>query len=296
MLKKYSVKIFAKIKWFLQKVSSLFIDSYIIPSECPKISASEKAIISWRYRLAGIGIPLTQNEKRLLDYKNKHLGQRAFIIGNGPSLNNCDLHPLKKEITFGSNSIFLNYDHMGFHPTYYVVEDIFVAEDRASLINSYQGPIKFFGNYLHYCIDNKEDVIWLNVRMRYEEYKDFPHFSTNALRMVWTGGTVSYINLQLAYYMGFSEVYLIGFDHSYQIPADAMVRGTVIVSNNTDPNHFHPEYFGKGFRWHDPRIDRMELAYHRSKTVFEASGKRILNATVGGKLEVFDRVQYSSLF
>ena len=118
------------------------------------------------------------------------------------------------------------------------------------------------------------------------------------MRSEWCGLVEQYpiLILQLAYYMGFSEVYLIGFDHSYQIPADAMVRGTVIVSNNTDPNHFHPEYFGKGFRWHDPRIDRMELAYHRSKTVFEASGKRILNATVGGKLEVFDRVQYSSLF
>ena len=106
MLNKFSVKVFAKIKRILQKVSSLFIDSYIIPSESPKITAGEKAIISWRYRLAGIGIPLTQNEKRLLDYKNKHLGQRAFIIGNGPSLNNCDLHPLKKKLLSDPTAYF----------------------------------------------------------------------------------------------------------------------------------------------------------------------------------------------
>lgn len=171
---------------------------------------------------------------------------------------------------------------MNFHPTYYVVEDVFVAEDRAREINQYKGPIKFFGNYLRYCLADSEDVNWINVRFRYDDYLNFPHFSKNAARMIWTGGTVSYICLQLAYYMGFSEVYLVGFDHSYNIPDEAIVNGTEIVSTGEDPNHFNVEYFGKGYRWHDPMIERMEKAYKRAKLFLNPMEEKFLMQQLAG--------------
>jgi hypothetical protein len=249
-----------------------------------------------RYRLAGCGVPPTLNEKRLLGFKRQHKGQRAFVIGNGPSLNQCDLSLLQNEVTFGVNAIYLNHERMGFYPTYYVVEDEFVAEDRAHEINRLSGPTKFFGNYINYCIQSQPDVVWLNLRMDYGSYPGFPRFSRNAARTVWVGGTVTYVCLQLAYYMGFAEVYLIGFDHSYQIPIDAKIEGTGILSQSSDPNHFDLNYFGKGYRWHDPMVERMEQAFQRARGVYEGSQRKILNATVGGKLEVFERVDYDSLF
>jgi hypothetical protein len=88
----------------------------------------------------------------------------------------------------------------------------------------------------------------------------------------------------------------VGFDHSYKIPRDARVEGTEILSRSGDPNHFHPDYFGSGFRWHDPMVERMDLAFRRARGVYERSGRRIFNATVGGQLEVFERVDYSGLF
>jgi len=270
-------------------------DDYTIPHNCPKPSFSTLVWRTARYRAASFGFFLSEDERRIAEYKNRHEGQKVFILGNGPSLNRCDLKLLKNEITFGVNSIFLNHENMGFHPTYYVVEDVFVAEDRAKEINAYKGPIKFFGNYLKYCISDSEDTRWLNVRFRYDDYPDFPYFSTNAARMVWVGGTVSYICLQLAYYMGFSEIYLVGFDHSYTIPTDADMIGTEIKSKSDDPNHFNPDYFGNGYRWHDPRVDRMEMAYAKAKEVFEQNGRKIYNATDGGKLEVFPRVEYSEI-
>ncbi|MCK4822438.1 DUF115 domain-containing protein, partial [bacterium] len=235
-------------------------DSHTIPWNCPKVGFFTHAWRNFRYRMAAKVLPFTKNERLLCSYKDCHKGGRAFIMGNGPSLNDCDLRTLKDEVTFGVNSIFLNYEKMGFYPTYYVVEDVFVAEDRANEINAYHGPVKFFGNYLRYCISDSYDNVWLNVRFRYDDYPCFPHFSRNAARMIWTGGTVSYICMQLAYYMGFSEVYLVGFDHSYTIPPEAQVAGTEIRSTSDDPNHFHPDYFGKGYRWHDPKLDRMEKA------------------------------------
>jgi len=250
-----------------------------------------------RYAAAGRGIPLTGNERKLLALRDAHRGQRCFILGNGPSLNACDLTPLADEVTFGVNSIFLNREAMGFDPTYYVVEDILVAEDRAAQIDAYHGPrVKFFGNYLRRFLRGDAKTAWLNVMVDYRAYPGFPRFTPNAARRLWCGGTVSYLCLQLAFHMGFDEVYLVGFDHNYTIPDSAQREGNRITSVEADPNHFHGDYFGKGYRWHNPRVDRMEIAYVRAKQAFEAAGRTVFNATVGGKLEVFPRVDYPTLF
>ena len=61
-------------------------------------------------------------------------------------------------------------------------------------------------------------------------------------------------------------------------------------------NHFHPSYFGKGKKWHDPKLDRVLMCYEKCKEEFENDGRKIYNATVGGKLELFERVEFTSLF
>jgi glycosyltransferase involved in cell wall biosynthesis len=235
------------------------------------------------------------DKTRLEYFKDIFRGKRCFIIGNGPSINATDLTKIKDEITFGVNCIFYHFDKMGFKPTFYVVEDTLVAEDRAHEINNLEGTNKILGNYLKYCLKEDKDVIWANVRFEWD-YPDFPHFSKDAGKRLWVGGTVSYLCMQLAYYMGFSKVYLIGFDHSYNIPQDTEVSGTVITSNSDDPNHFHPGYFGKGKRWHDPRLDRMEKAYRRAKSAFNEDGREIYNATIDSKLEIFPKRDYDALF
>lgn len=285
-----------KILLMLKAPFGILIDLHTVPRKCPKIPIYQRIAQTYRYRKAAKGMPVIDNEKRLFEMNNQHYGKRCFIIGNGPSLNNLDLTKLKKEFTFGVNAIYTNYAKMGFLPTYYVVEDVFVAEDRAEEINNLKGPIKFFGNYLRYCLSDTDDITWINVIFRYDNYRNFPHFSKNALRRVWTGGTVSYLCMQLAFYMGFKEVYLIGFDHSYHIPKEAQIDGNDIMSTTDDPNHFNSDYFGPGKRWHDPMVKRMEKAYYKAKVNFESEGKKIYNATSGGKLEVFDRIKFNQLF
>ena len=238
---------------------------------------------------------ISSKNQNITHYKNLHKGERCFIIGNGPSLNKLDLTQLKEEVTFGVNSIFLNYDKMGFNPTYYTVEDYHVINERADAIKKIKGSIKFIPQYAYKSFGDREDVIYINTIPDYRRYKGYPYFSTDIKRRVWVGGTVSYINLQLAYYMGFEEVYLIGFDHNYIIPSSANISGANIVSTEDDPNHFHPDYFGKGFSWHIPLTERMELCYIKAKYAFEQSNKKIMNATAGGYLEVFPRIDFDSV-
>ena len=123
-----------------------------------------------------------------------------------------------------------------------------------------------------------------------------PRFSTDASKRIYCGQSVTIINLQLAYHLGFSKIYLVGMDFSYNIPDSAKVNGLEIESTEDDVNHFHPDYFGAGKKWHDPQLDKVLLSYKQSKLMFEAAGRKIVNATKGGNLNIFERVDFDSLF
>ena len=238
-----------------------------------------------------------QELRRVRDqYSNR---SRCFIIGNGPSLNQTDLSLLVDEPTFGVNGIFLKFPETEFRPTFYVVDDHLVAEDWGNEINDMAGPLKLFPIYLAYCLHEGQNTIFINHRPR----PSYPHgfdFSTDASKATYTGCTVTFTCMQLAFYFGFKEIYLIGVDHNYEIPKDAEQQspyGTQILNmDSCDPNHFHPAYFGRGRRWHEPMVQKMEEAYREALRVTRSKGVSIRNATVGGKLEIFPRVDYYSLF
>lgn len=233
----------------------------------------------------------SRNQKLLRNLHNIHSGRRCFILGNGPSLLKCDLGNLKDDITIASNANFLIWNQTGFKPSYLTVEDRLVAEDRKMELNNIKDVTKIFPRDLSEFLELDEGTLYINFLRR---YKPFPKFTGEFSEKVYWGGTVSYLNLQLAYYLGCTEIFLIGFDHSYNVPSK--IVNHVITSEQDDENHIHPNYFGKGYRWHDPNVDRMELSYIAAKYFLEKKGIKIQNATVGGKLETFQRVDYKTLF
>jgi hypothetical protein len=196
-----------------------------------------------------------------------------------------DLDRLSGELTIACNGIFLAYGETEFKPTYYVVEDHLVAEDRVQEINALVDSRQLFPLDLRPTLGDAEGRLYLPFR---RHYGGFPRFQGDLTRPAYFGGTVTYLNLQLAFHLGCEQVILIGVDHSYVVPADS--DGVVITSNSPDVNHFHQDYFGPGYRWHDPRVDRMEAAYREAARVFEAAGRTLVNGTRGGALEVFPRV------
>lgn len=237
---------------------------------------------------------------KLRALRNKYIGEdRAFIIGNGPSLNETDLSQLRDEVTFCVNGFFLKLPELDWTPTFYVVEDHLVAEDRRDAINALEGPTKLFPAYLGYCLDRSDDTIFYNHRPR-KSYPDGFDFSTEADKITYTGCTVTMSCMQLAHYMGFRELYLIGVDASYEIPDDVETSEDystgVIDMKSDDTNHFHPDYFGKGFRWHDPQVNMMISAYEEAERVTRHLGRPIYNATLGGMLEVFERRDFHEIF
>jgi len=228
---------------------------------------------------------LSQLTNAISNYANMNKGQRCVIIGNGPSLNKMNLSFLENEITFGTNRIYLLFEKYKFRPTYYVSVNPLVIKQSLDAISRIHGP-KFLGSAAMQFFKNREDVFIL---------KSLPEwtFSKDPARGISEGWTVTYVAMQLAYYMGFSEVILIGVDHHFVTQGNPNKE---VVSQGADPNHFHPDYFGKGIRWNLPDLKRSEGSYRLAKQVFESDGRRIIDATVGGKLTIFPKADYRHHF
>ncbi len=222
----------------------------------------------------------------LAGLKDVHRDQRCFIIGNGPSLKQTDLTYLRDEYTFGMNRIYLLFPTLGFRSTYYLSVNSLVIEQCADDIRALTMP-KFLSWRSRNLIQPTEDTIFLHTTYT------GPLFAKDARGRLWEGATVTYIALQLAFHMGFKQVILIGVDHSFSSQGKP---NTTVVSSSDDPDHFDANYFGKGFSWQLPDLETSEHAYRMAKQVYFEEGREVLDATIGGKLTVFPKVDYNSLF
>ncbi len=225
------------------------------------------------------------SRERLRALRDKHWGERCFIIGNGPSLKKTDLSLLRGEFTFGLNRIYLLFDELGFATSYYAVSNPLVVEQWPDEIARVPCP-KFVTWHAHKMIDFTPNMMFYATR-------GTPRFYTDILQGLWVGSTVTYATMQIAYYLGFHKVILIGVDHSF---ASRGKPGSMVVAAGDDPNHFAPDYFGQGCRWQLPELEISEQAYRLAKAQYEASGREIVDATIGGKLNVFPKLRYESLF
>ncbi len=223
---------------------------------------------------------------RLAALKDRHRGERCFILGNGPSLRQTDLSKLRNEYTFGLNRIYLAFPEMGFETTYYLCVNDLVVEQTSDDIQRLTMPRFVTTRALRYLCP-EENLFFL-----YATYTGAKFQKDIRFRM-WEGATVTYMALQTAFYLGFSEVILIGVDHSF---ASKGKPNETVVSEGDDPNHFNPGYFGKGFRWQLPDLETSEKAYALANETYRAAGRRIIDATIGGKLTIFPKADYGSLF
>lgn len=231
--------------------------------------------------------------QRLAGYKDLYKGRRAFIIGNGPSLKNTDLSLLKNEVTFGMNRIYLMFPELGFKTTFLSVVNDLVIEQTATDLAALDIP-KFltWRSRKHFTDETFKAEPSKLPTFLYTTY-DAPSFSRDVRGRVWEGATVTYVTIQLAFHMGFDELILIGVDHNY---SSVGKPNTTVTSEGDDPNHFSANYFGKGFRWQLPDLETSEIGYRLARQAIENSGRKIVDATVGGKLQIFEKVDYSLLF
>lgn len=223
---------------------------------------------------------------RLGVLKDIHKGERCFILGNGPSIKNTDISKLKNEYTFGMNRVYLAFPKWGFETSYFVSINDLVIEQCAEDIRALSMP-KFFSWRSRQYLTPTDSTSFLHTTYT------GPKFVKDVRGRVWEGATVTYVAMQLAFHMGFEKVILIGVDHSFKSTGEP---NTTVVSQGDDPDHFDAGYFGKGFRWQLPDLDTSEIGYQMARQGYEQDGREIVDATIGGKLTIFEKAEYSSLF
>jgi hypothetical protein len=219
------------------------------------------------------------NSRFIERFKDAHAGGRCVIIGNGPSLKNTDLSLLRHEMTFGLNRIYLMFDELGFETSLHVVVNQLVVEQCADDFRKIKAPL--------FTTDASRRYLEGAPNTGYLRSLAGPRFFTNASHGIWEGATVTFVAMQLAYYMGFTDVVLIGVDHRFAVSGPAH---KVVESAGPDASHFDPNYFGKGFRWQLPDLETSEIAYSLARRKFEKDGRRIVDATVDGALTIFPRM------
>lgn len=223
---------------------------------------------------------------RLAALKNRHRGERVVLVANGPSLNRMDLRFLRREVTIGLNKIYLGLNRFGFYPRYYVaVNDkvVFQAAQEIRRLNC----VKFISQRNRRLVP--EDALTYHINT------DSPsaRFCPDITQGVHEGWTVTYAALQIAYYLGFNEVVLVGLDHRYEYIGKPNESCRL---EGPDPNHFTPDYFGGGQTWDNPDLAHSEESYSIARTAYEQDGRRILDATLEGACTVFEKMDYRELF
>ncbi|MDR7239964.1 6-hydroxymethylpterin diphosphokinase MptE-like protein [Neobacillus drentensis] len=216
--------------------------------------------------------------EKLKNIKDKHKGERCFIVATGPSLAIEDLEKLTNEVTFGMNSICLAFDETDWRPTYYGIQDENVFGRLEKQIESLDVECKFISNTIPKKVNlNLTENCYLfpmnmlNHNIPHKKYNT--KFSDDPFAAVYNGYSITYSLIQIAVYMGFEKIYLLGADCNY----------------SKDMKHHFKEY---GLV--DPSFleagNMMISAYNVAKNYADTNNIKIFNATRGGMLEVFQRV------
>lgn len=237
--------------------------------------------------------------KKLRKLKNTHCGEKCFVIGNGPSLSENDLSVLKEKNiqTFCANRIFKIFDKTDWRPTYYVCEDEFILEDIWKSINQINLGQKFIPIYAKWYNDIKvNDAIYYLQKFNKDEAKAVEKsnlFSESIDKYIVTRSSVTMTCIQIAIYMRFDEIYLLGVDHNFSHMVDK--NGNMIVDDNVK-DHFGNQKNGTSETKGIFNVDAVTQAFMDVKAFAKSKNVKIYNATRGGKLEVFPRVDFDSIF
>ena len=231
--------------------------------------------------------------KRIKAFRGIHSGKRCFIIGNGPSLTTMDLEKLRNEYTFASNRIYRLYDQTDWRPSYWMCVDPNIIQKDAAIIPKLKG-VKFVSSIAgKYGIEPGSDLYYVYNHQRFAINKYSVRkkiaFSEDAAVCLESGETVTYNAIQLAVYMGFTEIILLGVDHSYSQTVDE--KGKMHYDASIK------DYFGnvktESFNIQNKAV--ATKAFRVARKYAENHSISIYNATRGGKLDVFPRIDLDDI-
>ncbi len=257
------------------------------------IRASLSPFMNYKKKRDRCSYSKTADAQYIRSLKGTKNGKRCFIIGNGPSLTPEDLENLKNEDTFAFNRIFYMFDKTDWRPTYYMCIDVGVLGMNLPEIQKLELPNIILSSIVKEKVEKASNIHYL---FDYAKFKinrfafDKPYISEDLSDHFCFCFTVTFDAIQLAIYMGYSEIYLLGVDHNYSAMADS--KGKITKDESVK------DYF-QGLEKTNITVMNYEAttaAFESAREYADEHNITIKNATRGGKLEVFDRIEFDSLF
>lgn len=235
-----------------------------------------------RSRIEGGLYRLSKQSGRLEHLRGIYKDQPMLVVGNGPSLNNTPLDDFAGIPSIGMNKIDLLFPRTTWRPSLICCTNDLVVRQHWKVWSSLNIPV-FLSWKTRWHIPS-------SARPGFEYFLNFPtpDFSDDASHGLGWGHTVTYAALQLAFFMGANPVVLFGVDHSFKQNSGS--SGDYEKRVGPDINHFDPNYFAPGALWGLANVEGNERDYIRARDRYEAENRRIYDATVDGKLEVFPKI------
>jgi len=248
---------------------------------------------------------LPKSERELLErnriFKDCHRGKRAFVIGTGPSLQGQDISVLGSEITYVMSAFWKHEITKLWQPTYYCLSDPIYFDGSEQIrsffrsLNEHIHDTTFFVPAFGRDVVREQKLLpedktyWLSFA---GELTTLAKPSIDFTEPIPSAMTISLLSLMAAIYMGCSPIYLLGLDHDW-------------LAHRNEHQHFYQGHAGLDSH---PEV-KPSLDDHSYRTVMECAliiwegyevlnqlarrkGITILNATNGGFLDVFNRVDY----
>lgn len=223
-------------------------------------------------------------------WSKRYDGEKCFIIGNGPSLQMSDLNKISKKgyKCFAANKIFKLYEGSDWRPDFYAACDTTLYNNFKEEIDSLE-LAKFFPLDIYCNMKNPAGDIYVFSRLPFQWKKDHPSFTPDLTKCFAEGGTITYHLIQLAVAMGFTTIYLIGIDFSFSwgIGPDGKYHEDPSVKDHFKEDKTKTDTM--------PNLYLNQNAYREAKKYADRHGIKIYNATRGGKLEVFERVDIDEI-
>ncbi len=229
--------------------------------------------------------PLRPTSARLGAMRDSLAGRTAWLIGNGPSVRTQDLDALADAgaLCFAFNRFHLAHDVTRLRPQFTVTGDSQMIEDFGQTIVDQSGGTVFVADAAAPALVG--DYVWIR------QMSVFPSlFSFDADLLVTPGGSSVYVAMQIAWFLGIRRFYLYGSDFTFRFTPPA--QGTDAFRSATgEGNHFIANYRA-GAAWCPPAIENILSSFMGARAIMAAEGGFIRNATHGGEMHVFDRIDF----
>tara|TARA_B100000686_G_C16544563_1_gene839185 strand:+ start:212 stop:904 length:693 start_codon:yes stop_codon:yes gene_type:complete len=209
----------------------------------------------------------------------KYSGKKAVIICNGPGLRNIEFQKIGEIYTFGLNNINSIFEKTHFRPSSIVAVNPYVIKQNADFYSETDIPL--FLDYRARKIVNVKSETYLF------HTSDHPYFAKDCEFSVYEGFSVTYVAMQLAFHMGFSDVALVGCDHKYNYQGEP---NSVLSYDNRVGNHFADKYYPDDSEWQLPDLRASEYFFDLARREFTRDGRLLVNCSMPSDLTTIPRM------